>query len=41
MGDEEEPDPDWIEFDPENNESERKRFFGHELKDEAKLRENV
>lgn len=35
---EEEPDPDWIEFDPEK---ERGKFFGHVMQDEEKLRERV
>ena len=35
---ENEPDPDWIEFDPEK---ERSKFFGHVMTDEAKLRERV
>ena len=35
---ENEPDPDWIEFDPEK---ERGKFFGHVMEDEAKLRERV
>jgi len=35
---EEEIDPDWIEFDPEKN---REKFFGHVMEDEQKLREKV
>ena len=35
---EEEADPDWIEFDPEK---ETTKFFGHVMKDEDKLREQV
>jgi hypothetical protein len=35
---ENEPDPDWIEFDPEKETS---KFFGHVMKDEEKLRQKV
>jgi hypothetical protein len=35
---EHEPDPDWIEFDPEK---ETGKFFGHVMVDEEKLREKV
>ena len=35
---ENEPDPDWIEFDPEKD---RSKFFGHVMEDEAKIRQNV
>lgn len=35
---EDEPDPDWIEFDPEKDSG---KFFGHVMQDEEKLREKV
>jgi len=36
--DENEPDPDWIEFDPEK---EKGKFFGHVMEDESTLRNKV
>ena len=36
--DEEEGDPEWIEFDPEKQ---RDKFFGHVMADEQRLREQV
>jgi hypothetical protein len=35
---EDEPDPEWIEFDPEKDFN---KFFGHVMQDEEKLREKV
>ena len=35
---EEDRDPDWINFDPEKD---REKFFGHVMPDEAHLRETV
>ena len=35
---EEDRDPDWIDFDPEKN---RDKFFGHVMADEQQLRETV
>lgn len=36
--DDEDADPEWVEFDPEKETS---KFFGHVMQDEAKMRENV
>lgn len=36
--DEDGPDPDWIEFDPEQT---KEKFWGHVMHDEQKLRDRV
>ena len=36
--DDEEADPEWIEFDPEK---ETTKFFGHVMEDEQRMRDNV
>ena len=38
LEEEEEADPDWMDFDPSK---EKKRFVGHVMEDEQKLREKV
>ena len=39
-GEEDEPDPDWIEFDPESD-TNKQKFWGHVMHDEQKLRDRV